>query len=57
MVIGSGKPKKVSKSPWECRIRNGPRMSKKRKWAEDAHEERNGPRKPVSNGMGQEGSK
>ena len=26
-VIGSGKPKRVSKSPWECRIR---------KWAENA---------------------
>ena len=26
-VIGPGKPKRVGKSPWECRIR---------KWAEDA---------------------
>ena len=28
-------------------------MSKERKWAEDALGKRNGPRKPVSNGMGQ----
>ena len=31
---------------------NGLRMSKERKWAEDALGKRNGPRKPVSNGMG-----
>ena len=33
---------------------NGPRMPKERKWAEDAQGGRNGPRKLVSKGMGQE---
>jgi len=56
MVIGSRKPKRVSKSPCKCRIgmgrgcprkENGPRMPKK------AQRGRNGPRKPVSNEMGQ----
>ena len=32
-------------------------MLKERKWAEDAYKGRNGPRKPVSNGMGQENPK
>ena len=45
MVIRSGKPKRVSRSPWECRIR---------KWADDAQGERNGSNKPTSNVMGQE---
>ena len=32
-------------------------MLEERKWAEDAQGGRNGPRKPESNGMGQEGLK
>ena len=36
---------------------NGPRVPKERKWIEDAQGERNGPRKLVSNGMGQKGPK
>ena len=32
---------------------NGPRMPNERKWAKDAQGGRNGPRKPVSNRMGQ----
>ena len=55
-VIGPGNPKRVSKSPCECRIRNGLRMPKERKWAKDAQRGKrwdkgarkqcNGPRKP-----------
>ena len=37
-VIGSGKPKRVSKGPWESRIGKGPRKPKKSKWAKDAQE-------------------
>ena len=47
-VIRPGKPKRVSKSPWECRTR---------KWAKDAQGERNGPKEPISNVMGQESPK
>ena len=32
---------------------NGPKVPKERKWFENARGERNGQRKPVSNGMGQ----
>ena len=42
-VIGIGKPKRVSKSPWECIIR---------KWGKDGQEERNGTKEPTSNVMG-----
>ena len=37
-VIGPGKPKKVSKGPWESMIEKRPRKSKKSKWAKDAQE-------------------
>ena len=47
-VIGSVKPKGVSKSPWKHRIR---------KRAKDAQEERNGTKEPTSNVMGQESPK
>ena len=43
MVTGLGKPKRVSKISWECKIENGPRMPN----------ERNKPREPTSNVMGQ----
>ena len=52
----------VNKNPWECKVGMGqeclrkesePRMPKERKWAKDVQGGRNGPRKPVSNGMGQ----
>ena len=52
MEIGSGKPNRVSKNLWECRIGIG-RMPKERKWAKDAQGGRNGLRMPVSNRMGQ----
>ena len=39
-IIRSGKPKGVSKSSWECRIR---------KWAKDAQEEINGTKESRSN--------
>ena len=35
-VIGLGKPKRVSKGPWESRIGKGPRKPKEIKWAKDA---------------------
>ena len=43
MVIKLEKPKRVGKSPWECRIR---------KWAKEAQEEINGTKEPTSNVMG-----
>ena len=46
-VIGSGKPKRVSKDPWESRIGKGPRKPKQVKWAKDAQEE-NGIQEPAS---------
>jgi len=36
---------------------NGPRMPRERKWVENAQGGKNGPRKPVSKEMGQEGPK
>ena len=47
-AIGLGKPKRVSKNPWECRIR---------KWVEVAQGERNGSNEPTSNVMDQESRK
>ena len=38
-VIGPGKPKRVSKGPWESRIGKGPRKPKENKWAKDVQEE------------------
>ena len=46
-VIGPGKPKRVSKGPWENKIGKGPRKPKEVKWAKDAQEE-NGTQKLVS---------
>ena len=37
-VIGPRKPKRVSKGPWERRIRKGPRKSKESIWAKNAQE-------------------
>ena len=37
-VIGPGKLKRVSKGPWESKIRKGPRKPKESKWAKDAQE-------------------
>ena len=46
-VIGLGKPKKISKSPWECKIRKwvedaqgkqmGRGCSRRKKWAKGAY--------------------
>ena len=47
-VIESGKPKRVSKSPWGCRIRKGRGMPKESKWPKDAQEEINGTQEPAS---------
>ena len=35
-VIGPEKPKRISKGPWESRIRKGLRKPKERKWAKNA---------------------
>ena len=35
-VIGLGKPKRVSKGPWESRIRKGLMKPKEVKWTKDA---------------------
>ena len=45
-VIGSGKSKEVSKSPWECKVR---KRAKESKWANDAQKEINGIQEPASN--------
>ena len=46
-VIGPGKPKRVSKGPWESRIGKRPRKPKESKWAKDA-QEGNGTQKPAN---------
>ena len=43
-VIGLGKPKRVSKSPWECRIK---------KWAKDVQRKQMGQGCPKRKEMGQ----
>ena len=45
-VIGRGSPKKIEKSPWECRVR---KTAKESKWAKDAQEKTNGMQEPASN--------
>ena len=47
-VIGSGKPKRISKGPWENRIRKGLRKPKERKWAKNA-QVGNGTQEPANN--------
>ena len=46
-LIGPGKPKRVSKCPWESRIGKRPRKPKESKWAKDA-QEGNGTQKPAN---------
>ena len=46
-VIGPGKFKRVSKGPWESRIRKRSRKPKESKWAKDAQEE-NGTQEPAN---------
>ena len=47
-VIGLGKPKRVSKGPWESRIGKWSRKPKESKWAKDAREG-NGTQDPANN--------
>ena len=54
MVIGAGKPKRVRKAHGNAELENRLRMPKESKWAKDAQGERNGPKEPTSNVMGQE---
>ena len=54
-IIGSGKPKRVSKSPWECRVRKwakdgqgkqiGQGCSRRKTWDKGAHKQWNKLRK------------
>ena len=46
VVIGPGKPTRLSKNPWECRIRMGQGCSRRKKWAKKACEQWNGSRRP-----------
>ena len=57
MVIGPGNPKRVNKSPWECRIRKWADDTQGKKWAKDAQGKRNEPKEPTSSVMGQENPK
>ena len=55
-ATGLGKPKRVSKSSWECRIRKcvkdaqgkqmGQGCPRRKKWDKGAHKQHNGSRKP-----------
>ena len=56
-LLGPGKPKGVSKSPWVCRIRKLDKDAQWSKWAKDAEREGNGTKEPTNNQMGQEKSK
>ena len=55
--MDQGSPKKLVKAHGNAELENGPRMPKESKWADDAQEERNGPKEPISNVMDQESSK
>ena len=44
-VIRPGKPKKLSKSPWEFKVKKMPKESKQ---AKDAQEKTNGTQEPAS---------
>ena len=48
-VIGPGKLKGVSKSPWERKVRKRSRKPEKSKRAKDAQKEMNGTKEPTSN--------
>ena len=45
VIIGSGKPKRLNKSPWECIIRMCWGCPRRKKWAKEAHEQWNGLRR------------
>ena len=55
--MSQGSPKELVKAHGNAKLENESRMPKKSKWAEDAQGERNGPKEPTSNVMGQENSK
>ena len=46
-LIGPGKPKRVSKGPWESRIGKRPRKPKESKWTKDA-QKGNGAQEPAN---------
>ena len=51
-VIGIGKTKRVSKSPWECVIRKWVKDVQGKQMVKDAQEERIETKEPTSNVMG-----
>ena len=57
MIIRLRKPKKLVEAHVNTELENGPRMPKESKWAKDAQGERNGPKEPTSDVMGQESPK
>ena len=56
-VIGPRKPKELVKTHENTELEIGPRMPKECKWAKDAQGERNRPKGPTNNVMGQESPK
>jgi len=52
-----GNPKELVKTHGNIELESGPRMPKESKQAEDAQGERNCPKEPTSNVMGQESPK
>ena len=64
--MGQGRLKELVKAHGNAKLENGPRIPKESKWADNAHGkqwvedaqgERNGPKEPKSNIMGQESPK
>ena len=55
--MGQRSPRELVKAHENVELENGLRIPKENKWAKDAQEERNGPKEPTSNVMGQESPK
>jgi len=45
-VIGPGKPKRVSESPWECRLRKWAKDAQGKQMGQGCARKANGPRMP-----------
>ena len=48
-IIGSGKPKRVSKSPWECRVRKWAKDGQGKQIGQGKQDERHGTKEHTSN--------
>ena len=55
--MGQGSPKELIKAYGNAELENELKMPKDSKWAKDAQGERNGPKEPTSNVVGQESPK